>query len=83
MGQIGYDTTSFNLGAVISIDLNDAISYNSVVELNNVWSRSNPSYERLRLDETALIACALKSRKIYIVMLIPNGSQQVDESEQI
>ena len=62
------------MGAVIYIDLNDAISYNSVVELKNIWSRANPSYNKLRLDETALIACALKSRKIYIIMLIPNGS---------
>ena len=80
---MSYDTTSFNLGAVISIDLNDAISYNSVVELKNVWSRSNPAYDKLRLDETALIACALKSRKIYIIMLIPNGSQQIEEIDHI
>jgi hypothetical protein len=49
-----------------------------VIELKNVFSRRNPSYEKFRLDETALIACALKSRKIYIIMLIPNGTSPND-----
>lgn len=36
------DNSQPDQGAVITIDLNDAISYNSVIELKNVFSRRNP-----------------------------------------
>jgi len=52
-------------GSVININLNDALSYGSMVELKDV----------LRGDsQKALIACALKSRKILIIMLVPGST---------
>ena len=50
-------------GFVININLNDALSYGSMVEIKDVLSKSE--------EDKALIACALKSRKILIIMLLP------------
>lgn len=64
------------------INLNDAISYNSMVELKNVFYPSS-SYHSKFSQESALIACALKSRKIVIIMLIPEINENKDKNGDI
>ena len=55
--------------AVISFELDGAISYNAVVELTNML----PQHKRNSLfDNSALIAVALKSCKINLVLLFPS-----------
>ena len=56
----------------MQIDLNDAISYNSLIELKGVFGKRSSDHGRFGRGETALIACALKSRKVAIIMLMPD-----------
>mgnify|MGYP006893274038 CR=1 FL=1 len=60
------------MGNSITINLNDAISYGSMIELKNIFRPNN---------ETALIACALKSRKIVIIMLLPGGHDPNEDTD--
>lgn len=60
-------------GHLIQINLNDAISYNSLIELRNIYTNKKT---RFNVDDTALIAVALKSAKIYIIMIAPNAPEQ-------
>jgi hypothetical protein len=48
------------------MDLEQAISYNSMIEVVDLLPKKS-SYE-----ETALIACALKSLKINLILLSPS-----------
>lgn len=50
----------------MTINLNDAISYNCLIELKNVMKMDQ------KLSGTSLIAVALKQRKILIILLNPN-----------
>lgn len=68
-------------GHVIQINMNDAISYNSMIELKNVFDPKS-SYHSKFTKETALIACALKSRKIVIIMLIPEKNENKENTPQ-
>ena len=45
------------------------MSYNSMIEIENVLPSSTPSFQ-----DTAMIACALKSLKIHFIVLIPMQS---------
>ena len=60
---------------LIQIDLNDAISYNSLIELKGVID--NKIGER----DAALIAVALKSRKVLIIMILPSLNNQEDDQK--
>jgi hypothetical protein len=51
---------------VIDIDLEQAMSYNSMVELQGILPDSQPTFQ-----DTAIIACALKNQKIHIIVLMP------------
>ena len=66
----------------MNINLNDAISYNSMIELKNVFDPKS-SYHKKFTSESALIACALKSRKIVIIMLIPEINDSKEKSGDI
>lgn len=57
----------------MTVNLNDAISYNCIVELRNVM-RMDP-----KLSGTSLIAVALKSRKILIILLAPNFKEEEED----
>lgn len=51
--------------AIIDIDLKQAMSYNSMIELTGVLDQQGGSQFR----DTAMIACALKNNKILLVLL--------------
>mmetsp|Transcript_4420 Transcript_4420/g.7511 ORF Transcript_4420/g.7511 Transcript_4420/m.7511 type:complete len:278 (-) Transcript_4420:979-1812(-) len=55
----------------IQIELNDALSYNSIIELKEVFSPSLPEYARFGDAKVSVVACALKSRKVLIYVLCP------------
>ena len=63
------------MGQVIEIKLNDAISYNSLVELKHVL---DPNLSPSNFKDYAVIACAMKSRKVHIILLIPNAKENKD-----
>ena len=67
----------------MQIDLNDAISYNSLIELKGVFSKRKSKNGRFGRGETALIACALKSRKVAIIMLMPDMPDGNDADDGI
>jgi hypothetical protein len=52
--------------------LNDAISYNSLVELKNVFIKGANNNPKFGKGSSSVIACALKSRKVAIIMLMPD-----------
>ena len=56
----------------MQIDLNDAISYNSLIELKNVFIKGANSNSKFGKGNSSVIACALKSRKVAIIMLMPD-----------
>ena len=60
------------LGHSMQIDLNDAISYNSLIELKNVFLKGNQQNQKFGKGNASIIACALKSRKVAIIMLMPD-----------
>jgi len=62
---------SKNMGNVIEIGLKDAISYNSMIELKNVYLKDDRK-------DVALIACAMKSKHIYIILLMPDKACDLD-----
>ena len=49
--------------------LNDALSYNSIVELKGMFTERNPSSKKF--EQSSTIACCVKSRKVYIILLMP------------
>lgn len=59
----------------MEFDLEQAISYNSMIEVQDMLPR------RSTYDDTAMIACALKSQKINLILLMPaNGTYQIIKS---
>jgi hypothetical protein len=50
----------------MEIEQEGAISYNSMIEVQDMLPR------RTSYEDTALIACALKSQKINLILLIPS-----------
>jgi hypothetical protein len=60
--------SSFKPVEIMEIKLDGAISYNSMVEVSDFLPR------RDNYDETALIAVALKSCKVTLILLLPNSA---------
>lgn len=54
----------------LEIDLEQAMSYNSLIELQNVLPRDQPEF-----SDSAMIACALKSYKIHLIVVMPSSQQ--------
>ena len=46
---------------VIQINFQDAISYNSVIELKGIFTKLNPLFNLLGSEKISVIAVALKS----------------------
>jgi hypothetical protein len=62
-------SSTFKPAAVIDIDLEQAMSYNSLIELTGVLPENAETFQ-----DTSLIACALKSQKVHLIMLSPQSS---------
>jgi hypothetical protein len=59
--------SSLKAHQLVEFDLEQAISYNSMIELQNVLPRADPTFQ-----EAAMIACALKSQKVHLIVILPN-----------
>ena len=51
---------------LIEFDLEQAISYNSMIELQGVLPADDPAF-----SSAAMIACALKSQKVHLIAVMP------------
>lgn len=63
-------------GCRIEIHLNDALSYNSIVELKGMFTERNPQSKKF--EQSSTVACCVKSRKVYIILLMPQATLAPD-----